>query len=203
LFRSSLNGDKNRFKLRVRTYGDSPEAACFAEIKQRIDRIVTKKRALLKCTLSEAMRDDAIYSADVLAHPDIERDVQAHEVFQSLSRRLGATPRLGVRYLREAFQSSMDEPVRITLDSDLAYLPVAELRRGTAQGALPWRMVHDMPTLLEVKFTDSFPYWVRQMVDRFELNRVSLAKYVVCAQAMAADGAPWGAAREAMPGWTL
>ena len=55
LFRSSLNGDKNRFKLRVRTYGDAMDAVCYAEIKQRIDRIVTKHRAELRCTLREAI----------------------------------------------------------------------------------------------------------------------------------------------------
>ncbi len=203
LFRSSLNGDKNRFKLRVRTYGDAPDAPCFAEIKQRIDRIVTKKRASLNCGLREAIQGDAIYSAGVLAEPELESEVEAHELFASLGRRLGATPRLGVRYRREAFQSAMDEPVRITFDSDLAYAPVAELSAPAADGASAWRTVHEMPALLEVKFTDSFPYWVRQMVDRFELDRISLAKYVSCGQAMAADGVLWDAQREAMPGWML
>lgn len=201
LFRSSLNGDKNRFKLRVRTYGAAADAVCYAEIKQRIDRIVTKQRATLRCSLREAIEGTSVFSADALTVSPDETDRHAHELFASLGSRLDASPRLGVRYLREAFQSAMDEPVRITLDSELAYASVDDLLEDRGESC--WRRVHEMPVLLEVKFTDSYPYWVRQMVDRFELGRISLAKYVICGQAMAGDGVLYGEQREAMPQWTL
>src|SRR3989442_9345386 len=33
----TVNGDKNRFKLRVRYYDDRPDSPVFCEIKQRVD----------------------------------------------------------------------------------------------------------------------------------------------------------------------
>jgi len=42
--------------------------------------------------------------------------------------------------------------------------------------------------VLELKFTDRFPNWMRQMVQTFNLFRTSMAKYVTCAMAMTPDG---------------
>ena len=89
--------------------------------------------------------------------------------------------------------------MRITIDTDLAYAPADDLLAG---GETYWRTLDDVPAVLEVKFTDNFPYWVRRMVDRFELDRVSLAKYVVCVQAMSREGALSRAEEEALPSWT-
>jgi hypothetical protein len=38
--------------------------------------------------------------------------------------------------------------------------------------------------ILELKFTDRFPIWLRQMVRHFDLVRVSMAKYVSCVMAL-------------------
>ncbi len=199
-FRSSLDGETNRFKLRVRTYGGAPGARCYAEVKQRIDRIVTKKRALLRQTLAEIISGDLGHSFDAMARPERQPEVEAFEYFQSLASRLRAQPRAGVRYVREAYQSLADEPVRITIDTGISYATVDDVRAG---GDVRWRPLDNVPAVLEVKFTDNFPYWVRRMVDRFELTRVSMAKYVVCVQAMSQDGVLAREEQEALPAWTL
>jgi len=198
-FRSSLDGERNRFKLRVRTYGRALGAPCYAEVKQRIDRIVTKKRALLRGTLAETIAADTESFSGAMARPENEQEAKAFECFQMLASRLRAAPRAGVRYQREAYQSLTDEPVRITIDTDISYMTVRELAAG---GDPRWRTLDHVPAVLEVKFTDNFPYWVRQMIDRFELIRVSLAKYVVCVQAMSREGALSCAEEEALPPWT-
>ena len=45
LCRESLTGQKNRFKLRVRSYTDEPEYPQFFEIKRRINQVIMKSRA--------------------------------------------------------------------------------------------------------------------------------------------------------------
>src|SRR5215471_11792293 len=44
----TVNGDKNRFKLRLRYYDDKPEAPIFFEIKRRMDNAILKQRAGVK-----------------------------------------------------------------------------------------------------------------------------------------------------------
>ena len=44
LCRESLTGQKNRFKLRIRSYTDEPEYPRFFEIKRRINQVIIKSR---------------------------------------------------------------------------------------------------------------------------------------------------------------
>ena len=44
LCRESLQGQKNRFKLRIRSYSDEPDYPHFFEIKRRIDNVIIKTR---------------------------------------------------------------------------------------------------------------------------------------------------------------
>ena len=41
---ATRNGDKNRFKLRLRYYNDNPKSPVFFEIKQRVDSSILKLR---------------------------------------------------------------------------------------------------------------------------------------------------------------
>ncbi|MEX2603853.1 MAG: VTC domain-containing protein, partial [Gracilimonas sp.] len=41
----TINGNRNRFKLRIRYYEKDNEDTAFLELKQRYDRIIAKKRA--------------------------------------------------------------------------------------------------------------------------------------------------------------
>jgi hypothetical protein len=49
----------------------------------------------------------------------------------------------------------------------------------------------DFPeVVMEIKFTDAFPLWVRRLVQHFELRRVSAAKYVECVKCLECEGLP-------------
>ena len=52
--------------------------------------------------------------------------------------------------------------------------------------------------ILEIKFTDRFPVWLREMVRVFNLERRSMAKYVVCARQLVRLGVQLG--RTVLPG---
>ena len=45
LFRSTIDGLKNRFKLRIRFYDDNPRHPAFLEIKRRLTDVICKERA--------------------------------------------------------------------------------------------------------------------------------------------------------------
>src|SRR6478672_5281924 len=44
LYRTTINGDKNRYKLRLRYYEDRSDAPVFFEIKRRMNNIILKQR---------------------------------------------------------------------------------------------------------------------------------------------------------------
>src|SRR5690242_8445311 len=44
IYHATTNGDKNRFKLRVRYYDERPDTPAFFEIKRRRDNIILKSR---------------------------------------------------------------------------------------------------------------------------------------------------------------
>src|SRR5262245_40784350 len=44
LYQSTINSEKNRYKLRLRFYSDAPEAPVFFEIKRRVDGAILKQR---------------------------------------------------------------------------------------------------------------------------------------------------------------
>src|ERR1041385_5619228 len=44
LYQATINGDKNRYKLRLRFYDNRAEAPIFFEIKRRLNNIISKQR---------------------------------------------------------------------------------------------------------------------------------------------------------------
>ena len=44
LYHTTINGDKNRYKLRIRFYEDRPKSPVYFEIKRRTDNTIAKQR---------------------------------------------------------------------------------------------------------------------------------------------------------------
>ncbi len=200
-FRSSLHGEKNRYKLRIRGYEDGTEKPIFSEVKQRIGRVIRKHRACLRRDALERQHWAEPISGDFLIASDEEREQENLMLFSELCAGLRAEPKIGVRYIREAYVSDIDEPVRITLDRDVAFAPIPERPSELWNDATSWRLVDQMPIILEIKFTDAYPAWVQRMIQRFQLSRVSLAKYVVCVKTMQREGGFWQAGERSYTQW--
>jgi hypothetical protein len=90
-----------------------------------------------------------------------------------------------VRYRREAWVSVDQAPVRITFDDQLAGARTPTPEFGMHSG--PWRAIALPKTILEIKFTERIPAWVRHLVQVHELQRQSVPKYVMAVDRRAAD----------------
>ena len=44
LYQTTINGDKNRYKLRIRFYEDRPKAPVYFEVKRRTNNTIAKER---------------------------------------------------------------------------------------------------------------------------------------------------------------
>jgi hypothetical protein len=169
LFRMTMHGEKTRFKLRIRSYSDSCDQPVFFEIKRRADGIVRKSR----CPARRSQAERFLTGEQRAANPrDPQPDIAE---FAHLARAIDAGPTFRVRYDREAYEARGGEPTRITFDTDLAYnfTTGADL----SSGGLGWRQILTDKAIVEIKFTDRFPTWVRSIVQRYNLQRCSVPKY--------------------------
>lgn len=187
LKRQTDEGHKNRFKLRIRFYDDKEESPVFLEIKRRENDIIRKERALVTRKAVDQVLAGKRPDLSELIRRDT-RSISAFENFYNLCCRIGATGSVFVVYRREAYISPNSDDLRITFDRQI------ESRRYTPGNGL--RMPEErMPTevkgvVLEIKFTDRFPYWTRELVYMFDLNRTSVPKYVECIEAEKRTGIP-------------
>ncbi len=168
LYRQTEEGNKNRFKLRIRSYADREEDPVWLEIKRRVNGVICKRRTRVeRAAVRRWLRDGC-------SGPSPPGGLTATE-FARLSRDIGALPRLRVRYQREAYQSAGGDPVRLTFDTEVAYSPSPGAALEYGSGI--WADTPVGSVILEVKFTDHFPSWVHSLIETFELDRQSVPKY--------------------------
>jgi SPX domain protein involved in polyphosphate accumulation len=171
---ASINGTRNRFKLRLRYYDDRPDTPVFFEVKARVDNCIVKQRC--------GVRRGAIplFLAGYLPEPEPPpshepRHLVTMQRFNLLLHQIRARPKLHNNYLREAWVSPHDNSVRLTFDRQIRAerffhaRPVVEMHRPA----------HVFPefVVLELKFTTRFPNWFKELVRTFNLMQFSSAKY--------------------------
>jgi hypothetical protein len=171
LAKETIEGKKNRFKLRIRGYSDDVQAPRFFEIKRRINNVILKSRSRVQ---HEDV--DGILARRSIMLPDHCSDKKMLRQFQLYVDSLNAKPRVLVRYDREAFEGDSDNRVRITFDRQLSYKATSEL--NVSMGGAGWNRVLMEFVILEIKFTSRYPAWLSQMVKAFDLKQGAMSKYV-------------------------
>ncbi len=171
LFWESQNGLLNRIKLRIRFYEMADVCPAFMEIKRRHDRLVLKDRARLD---REAVMWMLAGGSPDTRHLAAEERA-CYEEFTGWIARLLARPTTWIRYRREAYVGTLNRDVRITMDRDLTCSPV-EGRSGDRHPHF-WHTVEDRNVVLEMKFDESCPDWMVQVVRHFGLEKRSYSKY--------------------------
>lgn len=175
LYRATINGDKNRFKLRLRFYENRPEAPVYFEIKRRMNNTISKQRGGVKREAVDLLLAGHLPEPAHLVSRD-PRHLVALQRFCQLTATLRAVPRTHVAYRREAWLSPNDNSVRVTLDRDVRteLEPTSRLDTRMLQPVL----VFGDDIILELKFTTRFPDWFKDVVRVFGLHQCGAAKYV-------------------------
>lgn len=174
IYWGTINGDKNRYKLRLRFYEDKPQAPIFFEIKRRMNEAILKQRGGVKRTAVESVLGGQLPAVSELVSGD-PRQLSAIQRFVELATNHRAVPVAHVRYEREAWISPHDNSVRVTLDRDVLISPEF-VTRFTEQMDTP-TTVFGRLVILELKFTGRFPDWFKEMVRIFHLRQGSASKY--------------------------
>jgi hypothetical protein len=175
LHQSTINGDRNRMKLRIRFYENRPEAPVYCEIKKRTDRSIAKERGAVKREAVESILAGHLPDAAQLAS-DEPKQLMALQNFVRHINRLQARPQTHVAYVREAWLTPHDNSARVTFDRRVRSClePTARLSPEMENPVYPF----GQSVVLELKFTGRFPDWFGELVRVFGLQQTSAAKYV-------------------------
>ena len=184
LAHATIEGNKNRYKLRIRFYDEKPDSPVYFEIKQRKNDIILKQRAMVYRTSVNRLLDGHVPRTDDLIHPGDAKALYALRRFFEMKNEIQAVGTAFVSYLREAYVSTVSNNARVTFDRCLIARPYHN-SIVMPQDVLEWprldyhnrELIVD-PVVLELKFTDRFPYWMHDLVATFNLQRGACPKYV-------------------------
>jgi hypothetical protein len=178
LCHATMDGLKNRFKLRVRYYDENPENPVYFEIKRRVNDAILKKRAAVRRDMARELVNGAAPKFEYLFNPDRMKDREALEDFCMLRDEIQAHGRVIVTYNREAWITPDNNSVRLTMDRMIC----GKWWKGEFSTNAFTTGSHPSigGVVLELKFTTRYPSWMRDAALMFNLQRTSLPKYVRC-----------------------
>lgn len=171
----TINGNRNRYKLRLRFYSERPEAPVFFELKQRADNAVLKQRSLVRRDAVAWLLSGHLPDAAHLLSGEV-RHLGSLERFCYRMNQLHAGPKARVSYRREAWVGEDKGGFRLTMDRHVQL--DAESTARLQQELKDPVDVFGNHVVLEFKFAGRYPGWAGEMIRSFGLRQGSAAKYV-------------------------
>jgi hypothetical protein len=168
-FWEKIEGMKFRRKLRFRRYGDHPSV--FAEVKQREDRTVQKRRLVWPASRIADVFGDGDRGVDWDA---LTGDPVATEIGMMIQR-LHLVPRMAVSYRRRALMGAFDPELRLTFDGRIQYHH-ARLDIGAPFDIGRYAM-DPRVTVFEIKYNHRAPAWLTKSITRHGFQMVRMSKY--------------------------
>lgn len=173
LYWETINGNKNRYKLRLRYYSTSADSPVFFEIKRRVNNCIMKQRGGVRQESVPLLLQGHLPQPEHLVSK-APNQLVALQNFCHLSHLIQAKPKVHIYYMREAYVSD-DDQVRVTIDrkvygeANLGYSIKTEMHDPAL--SFPNQVI------LELKFTNRFPDWFRELVRVFSVMQCGAAKY--------------------------
>ena len=168
-----VNGIRFRRKLRIRHYESGQpleeDGPVLVEIKQRVNKVTQKRRALLPYC-------DAMRLCDGRQVPEHNpRDSAVIDEISALLWQYDLRPASIVRYARHALiGTEYDLGLRVTFDTDLTYR-ADHLALHDARGGLP--LFPPGWTVVEIKVNERIPFWLSELVAVHNLSLMRVSKY--------------------------
>jgi hypothetical protein len=170
-----LDGHRFRRKVRVRVYGQeqvTPDTLCFAEIKQRINKTLQKKRVLLPYSVAANLcsAGEEVVGAD-------EADQAVIDEISYLHHTLQLQPSCIVNYKRLAFEGGdIDPGLRVTFDTQLTCRAhdLTLLSQGYADNQF---FLPPQQCVMEIKVNNRIPYWLTELISKYRCTLRRISKY--------------------------
>lgn len=166
LIRESLSQPLYKEKLRVRSYGPAaPEDPVFVELKKKYEGIVYKRRISMKA----AMAEQSLLGKAPMPACQIGREIEA-----ALNYYETLMPAVYLSYQREAFYSRDNSGFRVTFDDCILFR-----REALSLSAGDWGtpLLPQDTVLLELKISQSIPFWMARALSENGIYKSSFSKY--------------------------
>lgn len=172
-----LNGEENRFKLRLRFY--DPEArVCFLEIKKKFGSQSIKSRIKIPTNPSEIFEGlrSGTSILNYLSNSSESTD------FKNLITTHNLHPKTWVKFNREAYVFAPLDGLRVTFDRDLSGANFNNSSFNQELFKKKLSKANNEKVILEVKFKKVLPQWLGLLFSNIEGEQVAYSKYINAAQ---------------------
>lgn len=168
----------NRFSVRVRSYGDAPQAPYYCETKEKIGNFSKKRRGKVNFENWQ----DIFLQPETLENFEASADPHLH-YFLSLVQMHNAHPMILTQYRRRAYLSNIDDYARVTFDRSMCYREETRYNVDPREGTM---LNYDHPdtfgysglnVVLELKCERKIPVWLMDLIRRFDLTRMGFSKF--------------------------
>lgn len=169
-----VEGIKSRKKLRIRHYESKHEltddSPVFVEVKQRIDKIIQKRR--LKLPYKDAL---LLCNERVMPEKYDQKDLKTLEEIQAMVYQHNLQPSIITSYLRKAYiGTNYDLGLRITFDTNMRYR-ITDLdlhSKNPGRFMIPPNMV-----IMEIKVNESMPHWLTGLIGKHNISLIRISKF--------------------------
>ncbi len=178
-FFEKVEGIKHRKKFRLRGYNrpNDEKGNVFFEIKRKYEDPILKNRAPAEfdnaLNLFESNNPD-FYHPDLILYPLAEENLKRF-FYHYHNRKL--RPVVLVIYEREAFLGLHDDTIRVTFDKNLRSVAFPSLDELYEENRVRRSLSNKF--ILEVKFNDHYPAWMKPIIGALGVKRQSASKYVI------------------------
>lgn len=174
IYYETRNKLRFRQKLRLRVYDNATiNSPAFLEVKQKFNKVVNKRRTKIKLADAYDYIKFGRNSENGLeeynpSNPQILEEVEAFRSLYDLK------PRLVVSYDRQAFHGIEDPDLRVTFDYNLT---TRDDNLRIEDGPYGMYFVDPNLSVMEVKVSQSVPFWLARLLSEYECPRKSVSKF--------------------------
>ena len=167
------SGEKFRKKFRLRVYERQvkEDTDIFAEIKRKNNALVIKDRVVLSAKDTRKILIDNKLDG-YIKHIN-NKDMGVLKEFFWTKNYNCMTPKIMVKYKRKPLIAKRDKKVRVTFDYDIQ----AKLARWFDESRYGWKEVLPGSLILEIKYNNILPFWLHEIIQKYQLERVAFSKY--------------------------
>jgi len=172
-FNEKIDGIKNRHKYRIRTYADKKNSHTpfFLEMKGRNNQRTFKNRTKIN-------ENDLPIFCEKNNFFDLKKKYLNNKlidqyIFDSYKKKL--KPKVLIDYKRLPLLSKNGLYFRLTFDSEIKACASNDIFNTQHN----WKVCIPGYDILEVKFDCTIPPWFHRIIQSYELNRVSISKFVL------------------------
>ncbi|MBU4332064.1 polyphosphate polymerase domain-containing protein [Patescibacteria group bacterium] len=167
------SGEKFRKKFRLRVYESEvkDDTNIFVEIKRKNNALIIKDRVHLPA--KDARRILVNNKLNSYVGQISDDDMMVLKEFLWTKNYNCMMPRIMVAYRRKPLVAKTDRNVRVTFDYDIR----AKLTNWFNCNNFAWKEVLPGSLILEIKYNNILPFWLHEIIQKYQLERVAFSKY--------------------------